>query len=292
MLLQRGVNAMNAKWMVIPLLLGAAACSKANDEGSTGNAVAAETSVTAADRAGQQPPGIDSSVAPGVAFDFRYAFSLPEKQIALVQEGHASQCARLGAAHCRVTGLAFEKARDGEVTASTNFLLDPAMALGFAKDATALVERSDGKLATSQVTGENAGKAVVANDKSADGIKAELAKIDAQLRIPGLSRSARGELVTRSGELRGQLRELATTRDAKVESLATTPLVFDYEVGAGGFGFETPLRQGLSASSGSLSALLSFIALTLGMAGPWLLLGGAAWWAVRRLRRKAITVAE
>jgi hypothetical protein len=284
---------MNKVWMVLPLLLGAAACSKvATDDATAGNAVAGESSATASDRAGEQPPGIDPSVAPGVAFDFRYLFSLPERQIALVQEGHASLCGRLGATHCRVTGLNFEKARDGEVKASTSFLLDPALALSFAKAATALVERSDGKLATSQVTGENAGKAIVANDKSADGIKAELAKIDAQLRIPGLSKSARGALVTRSGELRDQLRGLATERDAKVESLATTPVAFDYEVGAGGFGFETPLRQGLNAGGASIAALLGFIALTLGMAGPWLLLGGAAWWGVRRLRRKPVALAD
>jgi hypothetical protein len=286
---------MNKKtWMVLPLLLGAAACSKqAQDQVQTDNAVA-ESSMTrpTSDRAGDQPPAIDPSVAPGVAFDFRYAFSLPEKQIALVQEGHASLCSRLGVTRCRVTGLNFEKTRDGEVKASTTFLLDPALALSFAKDATALVERSDGKLATSQVTGENAGKAIVANDKSADGIKAELAKIDTQLRIPGLSRSARGELVTRSAELRDQLRTLASERSEKVESLATTPVAFDYEVGAGGFGFETPLRQGLSASASSFSALLAFIALTLGLAGPWLLLGGAAWWVIRRLRRKPAAIAD
>jgi hypothetical protein len=278
---------MNKVWMVLPLLLGAAACSKAGNDGATaGNATATESSATASDRAGEQPPGIDPAIAPGVAFDFRYAFSLPERQIALVQEAHASLCGRLGPTHCRVTGLNFEKARDGEVKATTTFLLDPALALGFAKDATALVERADGKLATSQVTGENAGKVIVANDKSADGIKAELAKIDAQLRIPGLSKSARGELVTRSGALRDQIRELATDREAKVESIATTPVAFNYEVGAGGFGFETPLRQGLSATSGSLAMLMSFIALTLGLAGPWLLLGGAGWWISRRLRRK------
>ena len=282
---------MNVKWMVIPLLLGAAACSKVADKSAnaadvvTGEEMSAPkavvpSSAVQADRAGEQPPAIDPSVAPGVAFDFRYSFSLPEKQIALVQEAHASLCGRLGATRCRVTGLNFEKVRNGEVKASTTFLLDPALALGFAKDATAIVERSDGTLATSQVTGENAGKAIVANDKTADGIKAELAKIEAQLRIPGLSRSARGDLVTRSGELRGQLRELATDRDSKVESLATTPVAFDYEVAAPGFAFETTLREGLNASTTSFAALLSFIALSLGLAGPWLLLAGGAWWAV------------
>jgi hypothetical protein len=287
---------MTKMWMVIPLLLGAAACSKAEDAPRGGTATAesntAEPMASTSDRSGEQPPTIDPSVAPGVAFDFRYAFSLPEKQIALVQEGHASLCGRLGVTRCRVTGLNFEKGRDGAVKAATSFLLDPALALSFAKDATALVERSEGTLVTSQVTGENAGKAIVANDKTADGIKAELARIDAQLRIPGLSRSARGELVSRSGELRGQLRDLGTERDTKVESLATTPVAFDYEVGAGGFGFETPLRQGLSASAMSLGALLSFVAFVLGTMGPWALLAGAVWWIARRFFRKPTALAD
>jgi hypothetical protein len=288
---------MKSSWLILPLALAATACAKPADESA--NAVDTRTTAdsatsphSAAERAGDQPPAIDPAVAPGVAFDFRYTFSLPERQIVLVQEAHASLCGRLGITHCRVTGLNFEKGRDGEMKAATTFLLDPALALSFAKDATALVERSDGTLATSQVTGENAGKVIVANDKSADGIKAELAKIDAQLRIPGLSKAARGDLASRSANLRGQLRALTTERDAKVESLATTPVAFDYEVGSGGFGFETPLRQGLNASTSSFGALLSFLALALGLAGPWLLLGGAGWWAIRRLRRKTLLTAD
>ncbi len=282
---------MKSIWFV-PLALAATACSKPAETGSATSASEAEQASapsTAATR--DQPPGIDPSVAPGVAFDFRYAFSLPETQIAATQEAHATLCGRLGVTHCRVTGLNFDKSRDGSIDASTTFMLDPALALGFARDATALVEKAEGKLETSSVKGENAGKAIVEGDKSADGIKAELARIDAQLRIPNLSKSARGELATRAADLRSQLTELARTRDADVESLATTPVAFDYEVG-GASSFTAPLRQGLSASSTSFAALLSFLALTIGMFGPWLIVGGAIVWFALRLRRRRPVVSE
>ena len=283
---------------VLPLMIGVAACSKSENgsgqESASRDATAASSATdTAAEtgaETGKHPPGIDPNVAPGVAFDFRYGFSLPERQIATVQEQHAALCGRLGIAHCRVTGLSFDKARNGHVTAATTFRLDPVMALSFAKDATALVERAEGSLETSQVQGEDAGKAIVAGDKSADGIRTELAKIDAQLRIPGLSKDARSRLVEQSGELRGQLRDLSTERDARVESLATTPVAFDYEVATTGFALGDPLKQGLGASTTSISALLSFLALAIGAIGPWALLGGGAWWAVRRWRRKGVTV--
>jgi hypothetical protein len=226
-----------------------------------------------------------------VAFDFRYGFSLPERRIASVQEEHAALCGRLGITHCRVTGLSFRKVRDGDIAASTQFRLDPALALGFAKDATALVERAEGKLETSQVEGDDAGQAIVAGDKSADGVRAELAKVDAQLRIPGLSKDARSRLVAQSGEFRGQLRELATKRDANVESVATTPVNFDYEASVSGVALGDPLKQGLGASATSISALLSFLALALGVAGPWVLLVGAVWWAIRKWRIRASAVA-
>ena len=284
-------------WLFVSLTLGLAACSKVEngpkEDAVANSAIASQSapSASASDTA-DHPPGIDPNVAPGVAFDFRYGFSLPERQIASVQEQHAALCGRLGALHCRVTGLHFDKAPSGAVNADITFKLDPALALSFAKDATALVERADGKLATSKVAGEDVGKDIVAGDKSADGIRAELAKLDAQLRIPGLSREARGHLVEQSASLRAELKTLGTARDAKIESLATTPVAFEYEVAPSGFVFGEPLKQGLGASTTSLSALLSFLALGLGAVGPWALLLGGAWWAYRRLRRKPVVTAD
>lgn len=268
--------------LVLPLALGLAACSR---EASPPAAREGQTSEAAADSAGTAPD-IAPEIAPGVAFDFRYGFALPEARVSAVQEQHAALCGRLGVARCRVTGLNFTKERDGEIAASMTFKLDPALALGFARDATSLVEAAEGELATSQVSGEDVGSTIVAGDKSADGLRAELAKVEAELRIPGLSKSARDRLIERGGELRAQLRDLDQARGSKVESLATTPVRFDYEVARPAIGVMESLQQGLGAGETSTSALLRMLALAIGALGPWALLIGGGWWLVRRWRRR------
>ncbi len=284
-------------------LLAMTACSKEENSAATRANAPAMTEATeiASDAAGsastpisEHPPGIDANVAPGVAFDYDYAFSLPEAQIARVQEEHASLCARLGVTRCRVTGLAFNKARDGAIDARMSFKLDPALALRFARDATDLVTRAEGKLETSAVKGEDVGSGIVDDDKSASGIKAELAKIEAQLKIPGLDRDVKGRLVEQANELRGQLRDIERSRDTKVESLATTPVQFVYEPGDTVFGMSrsSPLREGLSLGEGSFNTMIAFLAMLLGAFGPWLLLGGAVFWGVRKLRRKSVVAAS
>ena len=239
----------------------------------------------------EQPPGIDANVAPGVAFDYRYAFSLPEVQIARVQEEHAALCSKLGAGNCRVTGLMFTKERDGVTDANMQFKLNPALALLFGRDATDIVARAQGKLETSAVAGEDVGRQIVEGDKSAVGIKAELAKIDAQLKIPGLSKDVRSRLVDQASDLRAQLRSLNTKRDSAVESLATTPVVFTYEAGEAVMGFErgSAMQTGLSAGAKSVAAITTALAFVLGALGPWLILAGAGLWGWRRFGKAKAT---
>jgi hypothetical protein len=265
-------------WLAMPLVLGLAACSKV-ENGSQQETTASP----AADATGGTPPGIDPSVAPGVAFDFAYGFTLPERQIASVQESHAALCGRLGTTSCRVTAVHFDKERGGRVRADMTFLLDPAKALGFARDATALVEKAEGALANSRVVGEDVGKTIVANDKSAEGIRAELAKLDAQRRIPGLSKAARSALVAQSSELRAQLRALGQARGEQVDSLVTTPVRFDYDVAPA---LGDAWKQGLGSGAMSATALTTLLAWLLGALGPWAILGSGIWWGIRRLRRR------
>ena len=231
-------------------------------------------------------PKIDASIAPGVAFDFSYAFSLPEAKIAEAQEGHAALCGRLGVSRCRVTGLNFSKERGGEVSAMMAFKLDPAIALSFGRDATELVERADGTLETSNVKGEDVGSTIVAGDKSADGLRADLKRIEAQLAIPKLSSSVRQQLMEEARDIRNQIANLKSSRDDQVESLATTPVIFTYEPSEAVLGFQrgSAVQTGLSAGATSMSAVMTTLAFVLGAFGPWLLLGGVGFWAWRRFR--------
>src|SRR5438045_5771082 len=84
-----------------------------------------------ADESSRDAPGITPTAAPGVAFNYRYAFRLPAERIAGVQEEHAQACEKLGIARCRITGMSFRRTSDREVEARLDFKLDPAIARNF-----------------------------------------------------------------------------------------------------------------------------------------------------------------
>ena len=50
-------------------------------------------------------PGVNVTSAPGVAFNYSYAFRLPGNRISQVQEAHAAACEKLGIDKCRITGM-------------------------------------------------------------------------------------------------------------------------------------------------------------------------------------------
>ncbi len=52
-------------------------------------------------------PNVRVSAAPGVAFNYRYAFRVPDAKIAAVQEEHAAACETLGLSRCRITGMRY-----------------------------------------------------------------------------------------------------------------------------------------------------------------------------------------
>ncbi len=240
------------------------------------------------------PPEMSANVAPGVAFDYRYSFGLPEDRISKAQEAHAALCERLGIIHCRVTGMNYAKTGGGDVQASLAFKLDPAMAHSFGRDATDLVEREEGSLTDSVISGEDVGSQIVAGDKTVAGINAELAKIDAQLKIPNLSKEVRGQLVEQATSLREQLRAHGANRDARVESLATTPVQFSYHSNEAILGFDnrSPVQQALRTGSTSFSTMLSFVLIVVGGLAPWALLGGAIFWLIRRLRPAKVAAVD
>jgi Domain of unknown function (DUF4349)/Prokaryotic membrane lipoprotein lipid attachment site len=271
-------------------LLAVTACSKSEDPSQNAavatESVAADASASSKDE-GSTPPDIAATVAPGVAFDFNYAFSLPEAKIAQAQEAHAALCGKLGISRCRVTGLTFSKERDGDITANMAFKIDPALALSFGRDATDLVERVDGKLESSHVSGEDVGTAIVAGDKNAAQIRADLARINVQLAIPKLSSQVRQQLLEEARDLKSQLASIRSDRDDQVESLATTPVQFNYEPSEAVFGFQrgSAIQTGLSTGSASLGAMGTVLATVIGGFGPWLVLVGFGVWLFRRLRK-------
>ncbi|HEX8527691.1 hypothetical protein, partial [Allosphingosinicella sp.] len=86
------------KALCLGLLLATAACGQGADQagysggggGDTNMAmdVAAPSAVESRSESSARPPGIAPTAAPGVAFNYRYAFRLPGENISRVQEEH------------------------------------------------------------------------------------------------------------------------------------------------------------------------------------------------------------
>jgi hypothetical protein len=142
------------KRLVLALLLTTAACSRAPEReparSETAEAMdAAEPAPTA--------PGIVPTAAPGVAFNYRYAFRMPASQIATIQESHAQACEKLGIARCRITGMRYRLIGEDNVEAQLVFKLAPAIARAFGKQGIDAVTAADGTLVDADITGTDAG---------------------------------------------------------------------------------------------------------------------------------------
>lgn len=264
--------------LVSTLLL--TACGEKKSEEAAAAPQAAEAA--AQDAAG---PGIDRSVAPGVAFQFDYSFTLPAKAITGIQREHAAACARLGVDRCRVTGMAYEQPREGEVEARLDFLLAPDIAQAFAADGISAVEKAEGKLDSARVNGENAGDAIKLSQQDSAGVEAEIKRIEQRLAGPGLTKGERIELQQQVAGLQEQLRGNAQDRRTKEASIASTPVSFAY-ASEGLIGGSGTFGKAASASWSSAQSALSFVMLVLGIALPWVGIAALAVLAWRALRRR------
>jgi hypothetical protein len=258
-------------------MVGLAGCSQQQQE-STAEAIS-------------DGPGVNVTAAPGVAFNYRYAFRLPTTRIAALQEEHAQACERLGVARCRITGMRYRVMDEDRVSAMLALKLDPSLARQFGKDASAAVRKAEGMLVDSEITGTDVGIVIARAGKGTDERRKELARIEAQLGRTGVPAADRARLQSEVIELRRELRTIGTERSEAQESLATTPMVFEY--GAGGLipGFEggSPLGDAFATAARSFVTMLSFIIVAVGALAPWALAGLALWAlarsrAVRRVR--------
>lgn len=257
-------------------LLLSACGAKSTDEAATEQAADAQSA----------GPAISGVVAPGVAFRYDYAFTLPGKAISQVQQQHAAACQALGPARCRVTAIAYDQPGEDKVSARLDLLLAPDLAHRFANDGIAAVERAEGKLDNAHVTGENAGDAIKLSQSDSAAAEAEIARLEARLAAKGLTSAERVELRQQVASLRERQRGQAQDRKAKEASIASTPVVFAYASesilsGQGTF------AKAAGASWSSIQSLLAFVTLLLGVALPWLLLIGVivALWRSAALKR-------
>ena len=293
---------MNRHWVVTAAALAMAGCGGRDESGSEMRETAQDTTTfsiaeapppavasassnanASADSASVAgPPRIGPSAAPGVAFNYRYAFRLPAERVSSVQEGHAQACERLGLARCRITGMRYRLVDERSIEAMLAFKLDPALARAFGKQGIEAVTRAEGMLVDSEITGEDVGTSIKAATRSIAQLQEDLARIEAQLARAG--RNDRSELTYQAQQLRNQIRANRASRETNQESLATTPMVFQYGSGDLVPGFETraPFRRALTEAGDMIIGGASTILLILAALLPWALVGVALAWLARR----------
>ena len=273
-------------WIIaLPLLAIVAGCSAENEAREEAAAEAgaevadASASKVAANEAAPdasngavftKPAAVSPSVAPGVAFQYQYSFRVPGEKIEAVQDEHAAACETLGLSRCQITGLNFQPGEAGYPEGRMEFLLDPSIARKFGRDAIASVEKAEGIVANSNVSGDNVGSEIASSQVRSAGIEAEVKRIEARLAGKGLANDERTELRRRAEELRDMLGGEKEARRGGEKRLATTPVVFDYSgnMGIGGAG---AFGDAWSASSSSMATMFAFLLMFAGVILPWLL---------------------
>lgn len=231
-------------------------------------------------------PNISVTAAPGVAFNYRYAYRLPNARIAPAQEAHATMCERLGVARCRITGMRYSVVNERDVSASLELKLDPRIARAFGKEASKLVTDSGGMLVDQQISGVDVGSSIQRANRTRAELEDELERVNRELARPGLSSAVRDRLLSEAASIRSQMRALGEQRDADEESLANTPMAFHYGSGRTipGFDEPAPLKDAFDRAGYNFLAALGFLVIALATLLPWLLLAALGYWAYRRLR--------
>lgn len=235
-----------------------------------------------AESSAPQPPGVSPTGAPGVAFNYRYAFRLPGLRISAVQEQHAAACEKLGVSRCRITGMHYEQNGEDDIEAQLAFKLDPALARAFGREGISAVTRAGGELRIADISGTDVGAEIAVGNQSGAQIGDELSRIERQLARPGLSASERAELQRQAQELRASARTNQAQQSDRRAQLASTPMVFDYQAGDTGGPIAGAARDSLKMLSHSIATLLVIVVTLL----PWALFLVLLWlvwrWANRR----------
>ena len=185
-------------------------------------------------------PNVGVTAAPGVAFSYRYSFRLPADHIATVQEQHARTCEELGVARCRITGMRYRVLNEHDVEAMLAFKLEPSLARRFGQAGVETVQRADGMLTESEITGADVGTSIQRSGRSIAEMTAELRRIEAQIERRNLPPEERTRLEYDASQIRQSIQALQANREEQRETLANTPMVFNYGSGRRVPGFAEP----------------------------------------------------
>lgn len=233
-------------------------------------------------------PNISVSSAPGVAFNYRYAYRLANGRISAAQETHAAMCEKLGVTRCRITGMRYSVVNERDVSASLELKLNPAIARQFGKEATKVVTDAEGMLVDQQITGVDAGSSIERANRGRAELQDELDRVNRELARTGLSSVVRDRLLSEAASLRAQIRALGEQKAADEESLAKTPMVLHYGSGRTipGFDEPRPLKDAFDRAGYNFLAALGFLLIAIATLLPWIGMAALGYWLFLRLRRR------
>jgi len=240
------------KWVVIGVAaLSMAGCSKAPDSS-----------------AGE--PDIAGNSIAGVAFDYSYDLALPSSRISDLQEEHARACERLGATRCRITGLRYTVGQQGNVSASLSVKIAAPLARAFGRAGVKQAERAGATLTGANISGTDVATAAAAIATERTDVAAERARIDRELARVDLSPRERAELRQQQAAAQSQATAAAATASEQRESLANTPMSFDYATGRG-TDLVDRLQDAGDTALGSIGLTVTALLWVLAALGPPLL---------------------
>ncbi|HZF93465.1 MAG TPA: hypothetical protein VEZ20_01190 [Allosphingosinicella sp.] len=233
-------------------------------------------------------PNVNPTAAPGVAFNYGYAFRLDAARIAAVQERHAAACEQLGISRCRITGMLYRVRSETDIEARLQFALDPAVARAFGRHSVGVVSENGGMLVESQITGTDAGGQVRRVGRSIADLEGDLARVEQRLGATGLSRGDRERIEHEAQQLRQTIRAARQTREDAAETLATTPMSFVYGSGdlVPGFAEDRPIGDALDQAGKNLLGGIAVLLVILVTLLPWLAVALLGWLAYRGVRRR------
>ncbi|HEX8527740.1 DUF4349 domain-containing protein [Allosphingosinicella sp.] len=233
-------------------------------------------------------PDVGPTAAPGVAFNYRYAFRLPSERVAGMIEHHARMCEQLGINRCRIVGLNYRYVNESDIEGRLAFKLEPGIARRFGQQGVEAVTASEGMLVESEISGTDVAPAIRAAGRSIAELNEELRGIEARLARPGVKADERAQLEYEAERLRASIRASRDTREEAQESLATTPLVFQYGSGDLVPGSDTrrPLGDAFERAWTNFIEGVAILFVILVTILPWLLMALLLWLGWRWMRRR------
>ena len=241
-------------------------CSKSenSDSSSGGGGTAAPAAMSDA------APGIAVTAAPGVAFNYRYAVRLPAEKLAAAQETHAEACEKLGVARCRITGMRYRVLGENSNEGTLLFKLDPTLARAFGKQGIDAITAAEGELVDAEITSTDAGAEIAKQQGLGAQAAAELQRIDGELKRTDLKSDERAELQNQRAAITDRITAAKASVGEQTESLANTPMEFDYESGPAiqGFDGSAPITSAANVFVGSAAVTIGFVLTLLAALAP------------------------